>query len=46
MKLIEINSEYCIFIDDLIKDEKDIDIWVYDDDYDNPLIYKTDEDFF
>lgn len=46
MKLIEIKKNHYIIVDGLINEEKDLDIWVYDDDYDEPLIYKTDEDFF
>ncbi len=46
MKLIKLNEEDYIIVDDLVTDVKDLDVWVYDDDYDEPLIYKTDEDFF
>jgi hypothetical protein len=46
MKLIKLNEEDYINVDDLVTDVKDLDVWVYDDDYDEPLIYKTDEDFF
>lgn len=46
MKLIKLNEEHYIIVDDLVTDVNDLDIWVYDDDYDEPLIYKTDEDFF
>ena len=46
MKLIETKKDFYIIVDGLVKDEKDLGVWVYDDDYDEPLIYKTDEDFF
>jgi hypothetical protein len=43
MELIRINDDHYIIVDGI---SKEIGEYVYDDDYDKPLIYKTDKDFF
>lgn len=42
-KLIRINDDHYIIVDGI---SKEIGEYVYDDDYDKPLIYKTDKEFF
>lgn len=43
MELIRINDDQYIIIDGI---SKEIGEYIYDDDYDKPLIYKTDKEFF
>lgn len=43
MELIRINDDHYIIVDGI---SKEIGEYIYDDDYDKPLIYKTDKEFF
>lgn len=43
MELIRINDDHYIIVDGI---SKEIGEYVFDDDYDKPLIYKTDKEFF
>lgn len=43
MELIRINDDHYIIVDGISKETGE---YVYDDDYDKPLIYKTDKEFF
>lgn len=43
MELIRINDDHYIIVDGI---SKEVGEYVYNDDYDKPLIYKTDKEFF